>query len=397
MRNLTLLALSALAIVACKPKDDDTPDTNDTNTTVTYSHTLADATASFTADVGGTTICDWSWSLTGTEYKQPLDCPGCDYAFLIDATVASGAADQSPPCPTNTPFPYSFPSYDLSNGDTLQSGFAEISDGSFYWYFVGYGGGIDVDVTDGFMTFMKYADYMLYAQFFSGTVSYGGNEYPYGDNFTNNDGAISWDALTEAQAGTYDTRIFCDDVDLYEEDDTDYDYTATPAGTPPANPLTTPDETISGVISNCASSTVDSFTVTVAAGATLEVAVDVTDGTKMFDSLVWVNEPGGCTAAQADDQFECTAGPGVNVGTSSTLTFASCSYLKLEDAAAGTYEIFVRSTNFGNTCKDTATPKTAPYTLQVKGATGLTAAKDNYYPEIELSFTGSGTVTRTQD
>lgn len=67
-----------------------------------------------------------------------------------------------------------------------------------------------------------------------------------------------------------------------------------------------------------------------------------------FDPRAWINDPDGCTAASADDSFDCTYPPP---------TYA-CPGIMLSDLSDGTYSVVVSS--YGD-CAGT----TADYSLQV--------------------------------
>jgi len=366
--------------------DTGTTDTGDTGDTgIVTPPGLSEAHAAWSMKVDGVTVCsDYTWDLTGTEYTSS-DCPDCDFAFLIDAAAGSGNGADLPPngkCPTDQPFPYGFPNL---GGD--QTGFAYVATGTLSPYGGNYG---SASITSGFFTFVDYNGTIYYPQFHSGsvTLTYYGQTYgpyDYGSGFTQTGTAVSWNNAAEtSHSGTYADYRTCSGVSIRDDDSS-----ANGPSDPVTANLSSPDDSASGTVSDCTTSMSDSYTVEVPAGATLVATVDETDSAHRFDPWIWIDDPDGCTVSKGDDEFDCTAG---------CEFFASCcSGTKVTNAgsSAATYTVYVASTIGYGSCTGGGS---GSYVLSVQsdqGTAALTAAADDYYPEISDAFSGSAVVTPT--
>lgn len=419
MRKLAYLTLIALVAAACKK----TPPTCDTSTTTTTTHSVSAATSSWgmsvddddTGPAAARTVCSgYSWDLTGQEYTSS-DCPDCDYAFeFTGVTAGSGnGADAGPggTCPTETPFPYSFP---YSTG-SYYTGFGYLADGGTLNGILAYGLPAFTGTVSGasFFTFLDYNGTIYYPEFHTGSVTwtYGGTAsnpaytfgpYNYGGTFTDSSGDISWNNPAESfHSGTFADLHVCQGVSIRNDDP--------PSVNPnnqPSDPMTaavdTPDQIADGTLTDCTTSMSDVYTVTVPAGDTIQVSVDelTTTSTNAFDSKVWVVNSDGCWVSEGDDQFNCQSGQCPALSSSGS-PYNCCSATKATNSTGSnaTFKILVASTRaYCKASPSSGQPGEGDYELAVKDQTNpgslndLTLLHDNYYPKITSSFSGSATV-----
>ncbi|MFH1467430.1 MAG: hypothetical protein ABIO70_23805 [Pseudomonadota bacterium] len=256
-----------------------------------------DGELTYLTDRAGTTECDATISLTGTEYAG--DCADCDWAFDItsELTRDDGTSD----C-------YLFPQLTY------------YSESGFYYNFVmgywnsysGYYGDISQVLQTGYG--VDYGAYGYHGYVYPGpywwTVAYDGS--PYG-TFTQN-GQLDFAWTFDYTSPQYETAY--------------YEY----CGTYVYNYATASYDGQSGQGEiDCTLGVVDVWTFDANAGDNLTITVDTVADATTFDPAFWINDPSGCTVTGADDTFTCTFPP----------PEYSCPSAVIRGAEAGTYEVVI--------------------------------------------------------
>ena len=409
MRTLAFLPVLALTFAVGCGGDDNTDDTGtpvncaetpehpDCFVPPTYTYSVDAGTSSWLRKVDSATVCDYAYTLSGTEYKSD-DCADCDYSFTVAGTRTDSNGDQGPKC--EDAFPFTWPIFPTDNYGDVPSGFGLVTDGEISWSPYGY-----YDATDVFFAFagLEYGgiNYMVLMQpltgyltgaYYSadieeGTITVGSGEGATGDTTVKNEASFD--------SGRSDTTIFCDGIDSVTEANA---WESDPEAETVAK-VATPTATGTDAIacSGDDNAEVDIWEVTVAAGDTLEVSIDtVTDG--HFDSLMWINavDADECTVSQSDDQFDCAQG---SCGEGDN-TFMCCpsATVKNEGSAVATYRIHVGS--YTTSCESSDSQVDGLYTIDMKGLveTGTQTVKvDGYLPTIDNTFNVAVTTSRVED
>jgi hypothetical protein len=260
-----------------------------------------------TRTVAGTTDCDLTVNLEGTDYTG--SCPSCDFAFLMDNSVASDKSTASD-CqdelwyynllPTKTD-PYVFLWYEPQ----------------YYYYSGTYGSyqssvlfaGANIKPTftgDAFATHTYYSSYYY---------SYGGYTYSYTEQqgtFSYKGGELAWSFdvpvdYTDNYYGSY-----CG----FQEGD---------AGVNLGGSYTSSEDLDCGSIYR-----IDVWEVETD-GSALDITIDTTSLATAFDPYVWVQDASGCVVGNSDDSFTCTYPP----------PSYECPSVSLDETDGGMYEVIV--------------------------------------------------------
>lgn len=346
MNRHTILALAALGALAgnCKGTETD-PDTDtdtgtggDPNTftgTLSYSETMS----GFDADGSVSGSCASEFSLSGTEYVG--DCVGCDWAFTVSGTETSGdCTDPDPVLTFDASGPYGAPN--IAFWTTIYTYYTDVF--ALGWPYP-YGG----------QTYWDFGAIVTY--------SYGGQAYG-GGTYSLSGTALDW---TYEATGTERGEL------VYLNED------CTASGTAAEAEAAFTSESAQTEDVACDGLTVDVWEFTAAAAGEYAISVDTVADATAFDTVIYVNDPAGCTIDSFDDSFACAFPP----------PSFECSGATITAATAGTHQIVVRS--FGSCAGE----DTGSYTLVVNGATPTLAGDDvNFYDsliETVYSVEGSGT------
>jgi len=366
-----LLGTSLVLFLGCPTADDDDDDDDDSSATDDDDDTSTDddddtvgdddtselpasieATVVYTDSLDGVPACDMTVDLVGTKYTGY--CDGCDFSFDIEATLAD----------------------DQSTEDCEQIDY-------FTWY---YDGGVYIPwLMIHWDTYSSY--YGSYDNLFRSGVSidyssYGGGYYvgPYfatlhwdgstsDTTFTRTGNDIEWTMSFEA-LGDY-SYAYLNDCGIG-----DWSY----AETSFAGDYEMTEEVM------CDASAVDVWTFVAVEGEDYAITVDTVDSATTFDPTFHLNDPDGCYAAMADDNFDCTFPPP---------TFACPSY-ELVNAAAGAYQVVVYENTYATSeCVDGTI---GGYLIRIDTAAGdplLELAHDDasVYPLQAVNVAMTGTIT----
>ncbi|HJN72758.1 MAG TPA: PPC domain-containing protein [Myxococcota bacterium] len=270
-------------------------------------------TVNYVTTDNGEIACDSVISLSGTPYTGT--CSGCDFAFLIDATIDT--EDGTEDCYHH---PYLTYVEDTWAKD-IWLGHSDSYPGYYY------------DYADAFITGFSYDYYgYLYPGYYF--ILSSDDSYSYG-TFGRTGDDVAWSfGYTYAE---YDLSYY-DGCGSYA----DYSYASKAFR----------GETVTGEI-DCAGDYTDVWTFDAKAGDTLSVSIDTVAANSAFDIWMYINDESGCSIAYADDNFECTFTP----------VDYSCPSYEWEAASTGTYQVLVNSW-------DNCTGVTAEYSLTVGGAKG---------------------------
>jgi hypothetical protein len=243
--------------------------------------------------------------VVGTPYTG--DCEGCDFAMSVTQTVTADASTAD--CDAN-------PVYSLQGAPPYTTDLFVAGSATYDVLTYTYGYGYSYATVDNAFRIGYFSDFS----------SYGGGVYGPSTDLVAYDGHPEG---TFVQSGTnivWDFSTSSASVDLGE-----YYYACTYGYTTEAyGPAG--GETSTGSL-DCDGYIVDTWTFEGVAGGTATVTVDTVDAGTAFDPVVWVNDASGCTVARADDSFDCTFPP----------PRYSCPGLVIEDLAAETYEVVVKS------------------------------------------------------
>ena len=239
----------------------------------------------------GTVICDVDLELTGRPYTS--HCNDCEFAFHVDPVVVEdrGTAD----CVLPSIWTY----FDDELATDPGLGWSEAS--------------VDFDgnpVDDALMVVGNYEGTRAMA------VAMVGDGEPGASVDWDGSSTLSWTVSFDEPAGEPLLLDFCGDFDSGTIDGTRSEgaYKA--------------DETL-----DCAGRIGDVWTFEARAGETVKIVMDTVAADSAFDTVFYVNDPGGCTIASSDDAFVCSFQP---------LDYR-CSGGRFTPEESGTYEIVAYS------------------------------------------------------
>ena len=261
--------------------------------------------------VGGNSICATTVSLAGTKFTG--DCPNCDFAFDIEATIDTRVPDACDVSPYHT---WYLDPADLDDGVGVALHMAHSDSYS------GYYGNYDDAFLFGYTVTEEYYGYTSeYGPYFS-PMTYSGGYY---GSFSRTGDDITWSIDEEDE----DVEYYYSDSECDAEDGVSFEGGEAALGGDfvVTNSLPCPTDDGDAVL--------DVYTITLADVADVTLTVDtVADGTA-FDPFFWVNDTAGCMVGGADDSFECTFTPAEYSCPSGTLT-----------GVAGTFQVVVG--NYGS-------------------------------------------------
>ena len=354
-----LLPVALLTLAGCPSAKDDSDGTADTDTD-TDPGTDTDADSPFSGSLtvtstrNGEPLCDADVTLTGTPYTG--DCEGCDFAFVMEGSVARDEGSEACDLDPRLTFVPSGGFYDLL-----------LAHADAYTYtYEGYDGDYTYDYTDVLSAGYSYrfGDYDYPGPYWV-RISYDGSDR---GTFSRTGDDIAW-------AFGY-SRSYDDDVANYYSDCASVDRSSATAASA--------GEAGTGEV-DCDADLVDVWSVDVDATGSLTASVDMVATESAFDPILWVNDADACTVASADDNFTCAfSGNGI------------CPAVELTSLAEGTYSLVVQALD-SDTCDGTV----AAYQLTANGgaATNLTQTHDDadeYTTEsvsYDFALTASGTIT----
>ena len=293
--------------------DADADTDTDADADADYGYASFSGTVNYKTTDNGDTVCDTVVSLSGSPYSGT--CEGCDFAFLIDATIDSEGGTED--C-------YNHPYFTYVEDTWAKDLWMAHSDS-----YPGYYG----DYADAFIMGFSYDYYgYLYPGYYFIVSS--DDDYSYG-TFARTDDDIEW---------SFDYTS--DDYDLTYYDGCDYgaeySYADENFG----------GDSVSGSV-DCDGELADVWTFDATEGSTISVSVDTVGEDTAFDTYMYINGPDGCTFVYADDNYDCTFEP----------TEYQCSAYEWDAATSGTYAVVIAS--YGS-----CTGETAEYSLSVRGADG---------------------------
>jgi len=264
-----------------------------------------------TSTLGGEAECDAAISMSGAKYD--LVCPGCDFAFRVEATLT--ADNGTAGCWLNPLWSF-LPSQgytDLVLAHAPSWGVEE-------WYGMYY-----------------YHDALITGHALDGEGPYWAvmmHDNSTAGAFTRTGDEVAW---TLGYADWVDVDPYWNDCGAIETSDADERFAGAAQ--------------VQGTL-DCEGRIADAISFDAAAGAELTLSVDTVATDSAFDPAFYVNGPDGCTILQADDSFDCTYPPPAYRCPSARLT-----------TEQGAYRVVV--TSRGSCAGDEA-----GYVLHVDGADG---------------------------
>ncbi len=339
---------------------DDTDDTDEEEEDTDLSSMWRDSftgTVSVDSTIEGNSICATTVSLAGTKFTG--ECPNCDFAFDIEATIDSRVPEA---CDVSTYYTWYLDPEELDEGTEVALHMAHSDSYS------GYYGSYDDAFLFGYTVSEDYRGYTSnYGPYFS-PMTYSGSTY---GSFSRTGDEIAWTLDEESE----DVEYYYSDSECEVEADVSFaageaalggDYVAT--GSLPCS-------------SDSVDAVLDVYTLTLAEAGDVTITVDtVADGTA-FDPFFWINDTAGCVVDGADDSFDCTFPPPEYQCPSGTLT-----------AVAGTFQVVVG--NYGS-CNGAV----GDYSLTVGATTDptLTLLEDDApayaVTVVSHAVSGSGTLS----